>query len=700
MTYVEPRDVPQPSYNPNDSGQSPTQAAESAALYKRSGKSKPELVKRYRQRVEMSGKWRKAEKFDETWARLVDTYSLQFFSGDTDSDRIAVAISFSTVNTIGPGVSVNYPTISVNARRPEFEGAADAVEAAVNYWFRHYDWRTETRRVVKDALVVGHGWAKVWWKYLERERPLTAAEQSQHFDAARAQVGDQAEQDPSQAHALPTDDELQGQVPSITTDVVADQPCVERVSWDDMFIDPESTCPGDLGWICQRLVRPLEDVKADPSYNATARRNVKADMGMDPRWRDTVDDNGASHEFSDDIARVTLYEFYDLRLGYYCVFSKAGGDQFLLEPTELPYPYGHPFVYLGNYDVPNRFYDIGDLEAIEPLQHELNAVRSDMMNDRKRYKRKYLGKRDAIDQQGQAALESDRDGAIAWVDQDVDLDKVLIPVPQEPLNAEMYHYSEQIESDIDLVSGVSEYQRGSMSEVRRTATEAAMIQDASNARAADKLAQVEVFLQEIARRVVQLAQKYLTGDHIVQIVGQDGAKQWIPFDITTIQGEFDFLVEAGSTQPQDEATKRQQALQLVQALQPYVGTVVDPASLVTFLLRDGFGMKNADQFLMKQSPEQQGPDEKVIQTINYKDAPPDIKAQMEKEAGFTPSQAWAAAAGQQPPPQGDAEPDPNEPAEVAQGEAPEGDPSALAQSGPNMPPQALLQAQQQQGVPQ
>jgi hypothetical protein len=42
-------------------------------------------------------------------------------------------------------------------------------------------------------------------------------------------------------------------------------------------------------------------------------------------------------------------------------------------------------------------------------------------------------------------------------------------------------------SDIDSVSGVSEYQRGALPEIRRTATEAGIIQDAANARSSDKL---------------------------------------------------------------------------------------------------------------------------------------------------------------------------------------------------------------------
>lgn len=696
MAYVEPREPIAPAdVNP----QSPADAAQGAAdaPYKRSGATRPELLKRFRQRVVMSKKWRKDEGYDATWSRLIDIYSNKMFERDTDDDQIAVNVSFSTINTIAPAVSVSYPTISVNPRSPELEEAAQAVEAAVNYWFRHYDWRKETKRSVKDSLSIGHGWAKVWWKYAQGTRPLTADEQSANLAQAQQDAGDAAEADPANAHLQPTNDQLAAANPTTTAHVIADQPCVERVSPRDMLIDPEATCDDDLKWIAQKIVRPLAEVKADPTYTTAGRKAVQADAGTNPRWRDDALEGNASKAYSDDVKRVTLYEFYDLRNNFYCVFAENGGNAFLLEPTELPYAYGHPFVYIGNYDVPDQFYDIGDLEALEPLQMELNAVRSDMSNHRKRYQRAHLALRDKFTPEAMRTLEDPTDGRVIWIEGDTPLEGLVIPLPQEPLDAQMYQYSEQIESDIDLVSGVSEYQRGAQSEIRRTATEASMINDASNARSSDKLSQVEVFLQEIAKRVVQLAQQYLTGDHAVQIIGQDGAKQWISYDGPTIQGEFDFMVEAGSTQPQDENFKRSQALQLATTLAPYVGTTVDPTALVMYILKDGFGIKNPEQFMAQAQPTDTGPSQKFIETMNYADAPPDIQRQMEAEAGFTPSKIGGVVDPAPPAGPGPGDDTQEQPAAGAP-DASGAMGAAAPQSGQNIDPKILAQLQGQVGL--
>lgn len=563
---------------------------------------KRKMLSQYGERIKVSKKWREEEKYEDTWSRMRDLYRNKHFEGGSSEDRIAVNVAFSTVNTIVPSVAVNHPQITVNARQEMLQPQAEVAEAMLNYWWRHYNWRVEIKRATKDSLITGNGWVKVGWKYETAEVPLTAEEQFQQLQAAKEAAGLQAEQDPASADQLPSDEELQASLPTTRQEVVKDCPFVERVSPFDIFIDPEATCIEDMKWIAQRLIVPLEDVRKDRRYRQSARQRVQADTSLNVRWRDDKDspNRGSSSKYSDDVQRCTLWEFYDMRAKTYCVFAE-GADDYLIEPTNFPYPYGHPFVPLGNYDVPDQFYCMGDLEAIEPLQHELNGVRSDMVNHRKRYQRAYLVNRDAFDQTAQNALLSDVDNRIIPIEGDHDLSNVLVPLQQLPLDPQMYQHSQQIESDIDLVSGVSEYQRGSMSEIRRTATEAAMIQDASNARSADKLAQIEDFMAEIAERVLQLAQQMLTGEYAARVVGPDGQAIWTTFSIDQIQGEFDFEVEAGSTQPKDETFRRQQALQLMNVMGQFIGVgVIRPDALAAYVLREGFGIKNVDQFILSQ----------------------------------------------------------------------------------------------------
>jgi hypothetical protein len=104
-----------------------------------------------------------------------------------------------------------------------------------------------------------------------------------------------------------------------------------------------------------------------------------------------------------------------------------------------------------------------------------------------------------------------------------------------------------------------------------------------------------------------LAQQYLTGEQTVRIVGTEAAPVWLTFDKDYISGEFDFMVEAGSTAPRNEAFRRDMALQIVSAMQPFAQAgLVNLPKLAEYVLRTGFGVKDASAYL--QQPEPQMPE--------------------------------------------------------------------------------------------
>jgi hypothetical protein len=273
---------------------------------------------------------------------------------------------------------------------------------------------------------------------------------------------------------------------------------------------------------------------------------------------------------SKDDSYVEIWEWYDIDRNTMSVFCD-GSDKFLVSPTKMPFLFGHPYTMIRNYDVPDYFYPMGELEAIEPLQHELNQTRTQMMNHRKRFSRKWLYKETAFDVDGRSALESDEDNVMVPVISEENINNIVTPMPAVINPPEFYNQSSLISDDIRSVSGLNEYQGGGMPEIRRTATEAAIIQDAANARVSDKLAIVEKAIGECGRRLIMLAQQYMTGEQAVRIVGSEAEPVWLQFDRDYIQGEFDFLVEGGSTQPVNESFRRQMAMQVVDAMAPFAG---------------------------------------------------------------------------------------------------------------------------------
>lgn len=180
-----------------------------------------------------------------------------------------------------------------------------------------------------------------------------------------------------------------------------------------------------------------------------------------------------------------------------------------------------------------------------------------------------------------------------------------------------------------------------------------MIGDTANSRAQDKLTQVEKSIAKVASRVIQLAQQYMTQDTEVRVMGPHGFPLWVPFTPQAVQGEFDFSVEAGSTQPLNEHQRRTDALQMLQTMTPYASAgLVNAQELLKYALRYGFGIQQPDRFLMGAAPQQPGeaqkaPKQSIVETMNYANTPPDIQRQMEQAAGFTPSQTGGSSPGEQ-----------------------------------------------------
>ena len=577
-------------------------------------KNSADHLKHAKLRLEASKKWRKQDGYDGLWKRMNDLYRGKHFDDYKNQDQMLVNIAFSTINVISPSISVNYPKITVNATSSEFAAQAVVAEAVVNYWWKHKDIRTEFRRAVKDMLAFGHGWIKVGYRFVEEE----VEGESEISEANPDGIG----------HP--------------NTIVREDSPFAERVSINDVFVDPDATSMKDIKWIAQRIRRPIADVRNDKRYSKAARLDVSpmavSRYADDPSRRKVYDKNEGYAE---------IWEYYDVSSNSMSVFAD-GSDMFLVKPMKMPYAFGQPFVMIRNYDVPDHFYPIGDLESIEPLQLELNETRSQMMNHRKKFSRKYLYKESAFDQLGRSALESDDDNVMVPVSSDEPIGNVVTAFPAVINPPEFYNQSNMIIGDIDRISGVSEFQRGAVSEIRRTATESSLMQDAANARTSDKLAVVEQAIAEVGRRMLQLAQQFMQGEQVARVMGRDGEPIWINFDRDYLKGDFDFEVAAGSTQPHNESFKRQMALQLVDAMAPFAGAgIVDMSKLAAHVLQFGFGVKNPDEFLAQ--PQQQAGGTPPVPATAGAGAPTGAPAPAPAPEGQLPPEMLAMLQQGQPP---------------------------------------------------
>jgi hypothetical protein len=547
-------------------------------------------LKQLQAQLDESIQWRNRAAHDQLWKRMVNLYKGKHYTTDSKSDRAVINQAFATKNVISPSVAVNNPKFTVNARKPESAAQAVVTETVLNYVWRTYKYHREFRLAVDDMLTVGHGWLKVGYKATKPPEAKQAMEHAPDDEAEAEGIDDR-------------DTDVEGNVESeMYVPWDEDRPFVERISFFDMFVDPHARHPKEMKWVAQRTRRLVTDVRVDSRYEKAARERANGKTYSNfEEGKDGRDDPELISEARS--AFCDVIEFYDLRRQEVSTFLLHDSNEgnFLIKPKRIPYPFGHPFVMLRDYEVTDHFYPMGELEAIEVLQHELNATRTQMLNHRSKFARKYLVHMDSFDESGMKALRSDVDNEMVPFDGDiVDMERSVVAMPVQGTPPDFYNQSDLIQSDIDRISGVSDYMRGSQANIRRTATEAAMIQDAQNARAADKLSNIEGVLAEVGERLITLMQMYMTGEHVIRIVGVS-APTWVKFDADYLQGQFDFEVEAGSTQPQNETFRQQQAMQLVEAAGGLMsmGAQIDMTKIALQVLRS-FGIKDPDSYVAMQ----------------------------------------------------------------------------------------------------
>lgn len=152
---------------------------------------------------------------------------------------------------------------------------------------------------------------------------------------------------------------------------------------------------------------------------------------------------------------------------------------------------------------------------------------------------------------------------------------------------------------------------------------------------------------QIAKLVFQMVQMYVTAPVMFRVVGQKGI-DWKAFDPEMFKGDYEPRIKLKSTLEYEKRYKMRDLKELYTAMlgSPYVKQEV----LTRMIIQKGFEMDaNEVQDLVKSEQElaeeaqakgDQGKSDEndPKELINYKDAPPDVQAQMEAKAGYEPSE--------------------------------------------------------------
>lgn len=505
------------------------------------------------------------------------------------------------VNLVLP--HLNVILASVIARDPKFvavpygggeaaEAHRDTVEGVLTYFWERIGATDELRDATQDAIHLGSGFLKGGWTTVEAEVDRDDGEV--YDEALDLAYGEELLADLSGDEEYEADlNEALDAVPRRGLVTLMSQPYLEYVSPFDIFVSVGARRLEDARWIAHRVTLPMDEVLANPAYDATeedlrpdSQGHVSPSEEQAEWTREALSGELASNEVA--TKTVTLFEFYDMRTRRLQVFQLDAEKP--LYDDEFAWSHIRPpFVHIRNYRKDgNDLWGFGDLENIATPQHLFNEFLAEQIGSARRAGNKYGVRADLFTDDLKAALEA-ADGDIT-VPVDMapgeDLRNVVVPFERKPMPEEQYAAKLEMKDAVREVLGINDFQAGGVGADRMSATAAAVVDGVATLRAQDKIASVERAAAHAATLILLLAQEFLDTDTAVRVAGVERA-EWRRVSPDDIAGEFQVRIEGGSTRALNPQTREAQGMRTITEVLPMLTQLgYDPAPALRSGLRD------------------------------------------------------------------------------------------------------------------
>lgn len=510
---------------------------------------------------------RKGERYREIYGKSKHWKKWwKFYRGEFGSQELMpVNLFFSFARSIVPRIYFRNPQVSVIPLRPGYYLQAKILERLDNRLIRETGCKNELRAIGLDAFLFGTGILKFGYDSEFGYDPESAKLVEGGYETGSGEVGPD-EPPPVDFAAIPPQHLPAKERIEYNFNVQSGWPWVQRIS-PASFVVPWGTARLEFApWCAHSVVRHIDDVKADPKYENTDELSPTLREVPNP-FEDkddgyAIDGSGLYAEDTSVDEYVKLWEIYDAKTSKIYVIAD-GYDKFLRVDDFPLLEMGYPFKALTFNTDNDHFWGIPDSVNLEPLQLELNGIRTQSKFHRILSKVKFLYRKNAIKQEELMKLLSNAELGIG-IEVDGDLDSA-VRVLSGHIPPDLTRASREIREDMREILGFSRNQLGEFdASSRRTATEANIVQQASAIRIDERRdAMADVLLY-----AVQVFNWYIfhnwNEQRVEQIVGPDGIRYWTSFIGENLRGEYGYRIDPDNTLPVTAETRRAQAMQLAQ----------------------------------------------------------------------------------------------------------------------------------------
>ncbi|KKM75102.1 hypothetical protein LCGC14_1393670, partial [marine sediment metagenome] len=496
-------------------------------------------------RIDLGESFRKEKGREATWKKLRRYYRNEF---PNMANIIPVNITFGIGRAMLPQVYFRTPSVSIRARKEQFQQNVPLIEAVDNFLLKKLRVKEQMKLILTDVYTDGIGLLKFGYDSLYHGVVPEEQDQLSFFE--------------SQMTGTP----LEGAIKELRKDddtleyhdlVSEEMPWALR--WDPMsfVVEPGVRDLDSAQWCAFYSLRPLEDVLKDSAYtNTKDLEGTRVHRGTDQREYFSR----RRDERDPQIELVELYEIYDKREKRMMVYAKDH-DKFLRnEPWDIPME-GFPCEILHFNKTGDDFYPVSDAQYILTQQDELNDLRTHEAEHRRTASLKGAYDVSKIDEEGKERLASGEVLPLIGVDGDP---HTAVAFFRPEMSRDLFAVDEIIQSDVRQMLGFSRNQEGEFDVDRRTATEARIVQQMSELRTDERRDMLADFLGRTVEKLNQLIFHFWNSPRAIQLGGGEG--DWTTFTGTEIKGEYQIEVIPDSLLPLSRKIEKAEARELAQTM--------------------------------------------------------------------------------------------------------------------------------------
>lgn len=522
------------------------------------------LIEDWRDLIEQGQRYKETYGNSKRWSTYRD-YGRGKFSGyDGGTNGILpYNLVYAMEKATVPNVYFRNPYVTVTPRyMPGQQMHAKVIESVDNWLIQELAVKQSMKTAVRDAYYTNRGIIKTGYDALSGTQTADRGVNQKIADLMNTPLTQLGKK--------------KGERVEYNVNVKPGMPWAVRVMPDYIIVPFGVRTLDDCPWIDHVIIRSLEDVKNDPKYKNTDKLEG---THMELMTKDV------NADFYKEMGKyTTLVEIHEIR-DFKRKEIKAlvpGYDKWIRPPEEdIMQVEGLPYVDFTFNEDTEHYWGSSDVQIIEPQQLEVNEARTQAMYHRRVALIKFLYEDKMIDDGEMDKLLSENVGPGIRVKGDPNR---AVAILQPHIPPDLVQWTDTIRSDVRELLGHSRQSMGEAPPGRRTKFEMQGVFAGKEIRMDERRDIVGEALVKMMRKINQIIFAKWDKEKVAQVVGYDGARYWVSYTPKQLRGEYNLRVDVESMTPQTKAVKKQEIMQIIQALAKNPRANID--YLMKMLLRE------------------------------------------------------------------------------------------------------------------